>query len=283
MACVNGATEAELLSAYKAVSVVSWRSSVVLIAQLVAVKPAKRGRGQVDKAGVGIKAAIARQSKLLRLSTTTIKNYVRLFNTFFKNGTTCFPILEEIGYFQAALRFQEPLKAIKQIEKLVRANPNFTPTDADVLASKHRAKRVPAASTLAQLNDSQSSLASHIIWAKKELLRIKKLCPDKDFAERMYNPVVEDLDDQLAFMAEQRAEDLCRSAWDRGYHREKQISDATGLDRKTVGAAMLRLSENNEFWQVDEVTHGRRDKRWQKAGEPLGDAYVAPDQMRKTG
>lgn len=224
-----------------------------------------------------------KQAKDLRISFSTVKLNVRIFNTFLKTGLKIYPSLMDKGFFQASLRAPNPVKAIRFFNECVSKDAEFSVTHAHAWAAKERAKRKKSDKIIAKLGARQSPLANHIIWAKHEILRIKSHCPDKHFAERLYTPMVEELEDHLAFMAEKRAEELCRMAWERGYHREAQISEVTGLPRKAVGAAMLRLSDQQEFWEVQEVTHGRRDKRWQKAGVALGSTYVAPDQLRKTG
>jgi hypothetical protein len=277
LSAVKGASEAELLRARRAITSIGWRGEVVFDAAMVNVGYAKRGRGNVDVDCVGVHAAIRKQAKLTRLSVSTIKTNVKIFNTFFKNGLSIYPNLDEKGFFQAALRAPNPISAIKYFDRMVSNNSNFSFTEASNWAERKRRKRLPKNPTVSAAN---TSLAEHIVWAKKEIFRIKSVCPDRKFVDRFYTPLLEELDDHLVFMAEKNAEDICRLAWDRGYHREAQISEATGLNRKTVSSAMLRLSEQEEFWAVEEITHGRHDQRWQKAGVPLGSNYAAPIQQQ---
>lgn len=256
-----------------------WRYDVALDAALVDVGYAKRGRGNVDVHGVGIRSAMRRQAKALHVSLSTIEKNVRIFNTFFKNGVTCYDNLLDKTYFLQALRTSNPKKTIRYFDEQVKKNPEFFVTNAKRYADQQRIKREKV--NQSAVSGKNSPLENHILWAKKEILRIKAMCPDRKFGERFYAPLLEDLDDHLSFMAEKNAESLCRMAWDRGYHREAQIAESTALDRKTVAAAMLRLSDAEEFWEVKESTHGHHDKRWQKSGVPLGSTYVAPEPLRK--
>lgn len=256
ISAISGATEDELLLARKSCASLGWRTEVALDAALVNVSHAKRGRGNVDIDGVGVKAAIQKQAQAMKVSASTIKLNVRIFNTFLKNELNCRPNLTEKGYFQAALRHDNPERAIRYFDSQVSSKSDFSVSDAFRWASKKPE----------QLATATSPLADHIKWAKREIVRVKESCPDKKFGERFYDPLIQDLEDHLTYMSEEEHEQLCRKAWENGNHREGQLVKATGLDSKHVRAAMLRLSEQNEFWEVPETTHGRHDKFWQKSG-----------------
>lgn len=260
LSAIKGASEGELRDARRACASLGWRTEVAFDAELVNVAHARRGRGNLDKAGVGVKAAIRKQAEAMGVSTSTIKLNVRIFNTFLKNGVNNHPILTDKGYFQAALRTKNPTQAIEYFETKVKDNRSFSVTQAMAWAERKRCIS----------KDGDDPLAVHIRWAIDQFNRIKNRCPNQKFADRFYKPLMQDLEDHLAFMSEELDEQKCRLAWDKGYYREGQLVEATGLSKERVSAAMLRLSEQNEFWLVQESTHGRHDKRWQKAGVPLG-------------
>lgn len=276
---IKGASKQELIRARQACSNIGWRSEIVFDAALCDVEHARNGRGNADKNGTGVMAAMRRQAAETRVSVPTIKQNIRIFKTFFKNGINNYPILVDKSFFLHALRAKDPLAALKHFERMVSSDEEFSTSSAKQWVDSERAKRNSEAN---KILSKETPLARHIRWAKKEIIKIKDACPVKKFAERMYEPLLDDLEDHLAFMAETEAEGLCKLAWERGYHREAQIATATRLTRKAVAAAMLRLSAAQEFYEVKEVTHGRHDKRWQKAGVPIGSDFQSPS-LRKTG
>lgn len=278
LSAIKGAKKDELIRARRACSNIGWRTEIAFDAALCDVEYAKRGRGNADKDGVGVYAAIRRQAQETKVSFITVKVNIRIFKTFFKNGIISYPILVDKMFFVHALRTKDPIKTIAYFEKMVSSAESFVPADAKRYAEAEREKRN---TELAGVISKQTELSKHIEWAKKQIIKIKEKCPNKKFAERLYTPLLDDLEDHLAFMAETEAESRCRLAWERGYHREGQIAQATRLNRKVVAAAMMRLSSAQEFYEVQETTHGRHDKRWQKAGVPVNN--FLPDAMRKTG
>lgn len=280
---VKGATEAELLCARQRCKGIGWRGEVACDAELIAQsKTLKGGRGKIDAEGIGTGAALKAQALKTRDSVSTIKLNVRIFNVFFKTKLKFNLSLEDKGFYQAALRSPKPLAALEYFTKQFAADESFTITDAYQWSSEQRAKcNESSTKVLAAVRASQKdkSLAAFLREASAEISALQARCPDKDFAKRFFPQFIEEIEDQLAVMAEQHAEDACRLAWERGYYRENQIALFTSLSRQVVSVTMNRLSESQEFYEVEEHTHGKHDRRWQKAGM----AMVGDASSRKVG
>lgn len=268
---VKGATEAELLYARRQCRGLGWRGEVACDAELLSqCQTLKGGRGKVDSCGIGIGAAIRAQAQKTHDSVETIRLNIRIYKTFFETIVARYDSLEDKGYYHAALRAPNPLKAIEFFAKEFKSNESFTVSEARHWAISQREKRNTSANKIdAKSSPGDKSMTTFLRNAMLEIANLKSQCPDKDFAKRFFPQIIEELEEQLAVMAEDRADALCRMAWEHGHYREQQMALFTGLSRKDVSVVMNRLSEAQEFWEVEEHTHGRHDKRWQKAGVPL--------------
>lgn len=267
---VNGASEAELIYARQQCQRLGWRVEIACDAELVRREYAPRGRGKVDLEGVGVGASMRAHAKKMRCSVATIKVNIRIFNTFFKNELKFYPILQEKGFYQAAVRAPKPIAALEYFTKKFTDDESFTVMDAYRWVTDQREKRLASANKLSLASSPQDkSMSAFLRNAIDTISQLKVQCPDKDFARRVFPSMIEDLEDQFLTIADRNAESLCRMAWERGYYREGQMAQFTGLSRQDVLMAMNRLDSAQEFYVVEEHTHGKHDRRWQKAGVPL--------------
>lgn len=245
-----------------------WRGEVACDAELLSqCQRLKGGRGKVDLHSVGIVAAVRAQAQKTRDSVETIRLNIRIYKTFFETVASRYDSLEDKGYYHAALRAPNPLKAIEFFAKEFSTNELFTVAEAKRWSVAQREKRNASANKLeTKLSQEDKSMIAFLHRSIQEIKDMQARCPDKDFARRVFPSMVEDLEDQFSTIADNNSENLCRMAWERGHYREQQMVSFTGLSRQDVSVTMNRLSELQEFWEVEEHTHGRHDKRWQKAG-----------------
>lgn len=260
-----------MLYARRQCSGIGWRGEVACDAELLTqCKKLKGGRGKIDVEGAGLYAAMREQARKTRCSLETIKLNIRIFNTFCQTQVTHYLRLDDKGFYHAALRAPNPLKAIEFFAKEFQSNELFTVAEARRWSTAQREKRNASANKLdAKLSPEDKSMTAFLRRSIQEIKDMQARCPDKDFARRVFPSMVDDLEDQFATIADGNSENLCRMAWERGHYREQQMVAFTGLSRHNVSVTMNRLSEAQEFWEVEEHTHGRHDKRWQKAGVPL--------------
>ncbi len=113
-----------------------WR--IVCACDAVALSRAalKGGRGKTDDAGVGRLSTAKDEANKAGKKPWTVRRNAQIFNTFKTILRNQHSLLDEKGYFEAALRAPDSRKAIKIFEKEKSENPSFTPEDAHRLAKK---------------------------------------------------------------------------------------------------------------------------------------------------
>jgi hypothetical protein len=258
-----------------------WRGEVACDAELLTqCQFLKGGRGKIDLEGVGIGAVVRAQARKTHDSIETIRLNIRIYKTFFETVVTRYDSLTDKGFFHAALRASNPLRAIEYFAEQFATDEAFNVVTAKQWVAAQREKRIASANKLSAAPSLQDkSMSAFLRKAIDTISQLKAQCPDKDFARRVFPSMIEDLEDQFLTIADRNAESLCCMAWERGYYREGQMTQFTGLSRQDVSMAMNRLDSAQEFYVVEEHTHGKHDRRWQKAGVPL----VSDSSARKVG
>lgn len=112
----------------------AWRIEVACDREIWNRTEAKRGRGNVDVEGVGIKATVAKRAAELGCTPRTIESNARVAKFVREieeeNDESTFTILDEKGYWQAALSADYPKEAIEHFVNAKLENPFFSVSDA---------------------------------------------------------------------------------------------------------------------------------------------------------
>lgn len=111
-----------------------WRIEIAADYEIRQRLHARRGRGNIDTEGVGVKAALAERAAELGLSIETIKKNAQIHKVFFasENGVGAYPILEASAvlkdktFFAEALRADDPHKAVIEFAEKKRNDPLFS-------------------------------------------------------------------------------------------------------------------------------------------------------------
>lgn len=120
-----------------------WRIVAACDAEALArVRRLAGGRGNKDTEGVGRVAAVKERSKATKKCDSQTYRNAQIVNTFGKSILNVQnPLLDDKGYYEAALRADKPKKAIRIFEKEKRDNPNFSVRDAFKLAKELKANK----------------------------------------------------------------------------------------------------------------------------------------------
>lgn len=259
----------------KLLGTVAWKIEVACDAELFNRTKAKNGRGNKDIDGNGIMAAVARRAKEIGCTPNTIwSNWqiARLVQEV-ENVISENNVLEDKGFYKAALTAVNPLEAIKLFVSKKLNNDKFKVSEAyrllDTLQLTKLAAKTQAIEGARQV-DTQS-LLDHIERTKARVIdEIIPDCPDTNFADRVYGALVDDLDDQIADLDTSDLAETLRKAWDAGYRTTEQISKYAGCPDDEVTRVMLTLCDDGDFLQTGQ---GRgRTQLWHKIGEPFGSA-----------
>lgn len=107
-----------------------WRLVCACDALLLSIDPAKPG--VVDIKQTGRVAAAKERAKELGCEPWTIRRNAQIFNTFFKDDLllNVQQQLEDKGFFEAALRADNPKQALRAIARKKETEPNFSVRDA---------------------------------------------------------------------------------------------------------------------------------------------------------
>lgn len=137
IALLPGMTDDEVLDTRvqaKTLGRSAWRIEIACDAELWNRTYARRGRGNVDTEGVGVKATVAKRAAELGCSSRTIESNAKVYKLVQEveqenSANTC-TILDEKGYWQAADASDDPKAAIEHFIEEKLSNPMYSVTDA---------------------------------------------------------------------------------------------------------------------------------------------------------
>jgi hypothetical protein len=168
----------------RALGKAGWRIECACDAVLLSREPLKGGRGRIDIEGVGRIAAARDEGKKKGKVASTVRRNAQIFNTFKTVLNDQHSLLDDKGFFEAALRAPNAKKAIKMFEKERSENPNFSVGDAFKLA-----KNLKESQTKVEIPDVPNYLDPHfksfLLDVENTLLSFKNRCPRPEFEIRL--------------------------------------------------------------------------------------------------
>lgn len=229
----------------------TWRIKMCCDVNLVNRVHAKRGRGNVDILGRGVKAAVRQRASDLACGTSVIWLNLRIFKTFFQNGSPEYTILEDKGFYKAALRAPNALTAIKNfLQKRRKYGADFRVSDAERWAIKRREHQ---RQRQAYGRIKRSELIPHLEHDLTKLIEMKRAFPDQKLAVRLYDPMIETLRDQITDILESTTAERLRSicqAEPTSVFSEQDLAKQTGLAVGNIRYYMRQLEDERAVYQV---------------------------------
>lgn len=153
----------------------------VLLARTVSLKG---GRGQTDANGVGRLAAAKGEAQKRKCADSTIRRNAQIFRLVKTVPNVQHSLLDDKGYFEAALRAPNAKKAIKLFEKEKSENPNFSVRDALRLAKELKENRAKV--VIPDIpNYLDPNLKTFLLDVETALTSFKNRCPRPEFTIRL--------------------------------------------------------------------------------------------------
>ncbi len=251
----------------------AWKIEIACDAEIWNRSYARRGRGNKDEAETGIMASVNKRAAELGCGASTIRKNAQLFNEF-KTVLSVEHILDDKGFYQAALSAPNPQKMVQEIARRKAANPLYSVRDAwrDVDGQKTRAR------TGGDKSDMPALLKAHI---ERTVAKIEKEiipdCPDGTFARRFYSEWLNELRFELHERGIIDNQEKLIDAYDQGYRTDEALQKVTGIARGII----LQILGDRLGWEKvreggkTEMARGDRRWIWRKPGEVLGsDAQI---------
>lgn len=163
-----------------------WRIVAACDAEILArTRKLVGGRGNKDTEGVGKTAAVKERAKQTQKSDAQVYRNAQIVNTFGKSILNVQnPLLDDKGFYEAALRAPNPKKAIRLFEKEKHDNPNFSVRDAFRLAKELKSNR-----TKVNIPDQENYLDPHfktfLLDLENSLASFSNRCPRAEFKIRI--------------------------------------------------------------------------------------------------
>jgi hypothetical protein len=244
-----------LLRHSERLAAVAWRLEVIGLGILADRLPARRGRGNVDVEGRGVRALVAQKAAELGCSSGAIWTSIRIYRTFFKNGKSGLTILQEKGFYLAALEDQDPPSAYRVFVRFrQRQGAQFKVADAERVVRRRRQKRELRAAGHAR---HPSELAQNLEETLAFLLRQQRACPEVKAALKFYDGIVEDTRDFLADILDKVAQARVAKIFRLSQERVipvNELSLQTGMSTGTVQLIMRRLENERVVFKPEADT-----------------------------
>lgn len=207
----------------------------------------KSAPGNPDTQGVGIMAAVAKRAKEIKSTYKTMRENARIYNTFNGHLNAAVQVLPEKQFFLEALKADDPHAALEQFIAQKQGNNKFSPALAEKLikdakkdASQERASLVQEFS-----QPDEKTLSEHTQEFLGVVRQYRNSCPDKDFARRMYDQIIEDFEDHLfGVMADAATRKAVLAASENGCLTVDQIVNRTKLSKKEVEHILESLARD---------------------------------------
>lgn len=168
----------------KAMGKAGWRIECACDAVLLDRAALKGGRGKADTEGSGKVSAAKGRAKEIGCAPQTVRRNAQIHKVFKTVLIDQHSLLDEKGYFEAALRAPDHKKAIKLFEKEKSENPNFSVNDAKRLAKTLKDKQEKI--TVPDVKDYlDPHYKSFLLDLENTLLSFKNRCPRPEFEVRI--------------------------------------------------------------------------------------------------
>lgn len=260
----------------------AWRIECKAYAKLLEREHAKRGRGNKDTEGVGVKAAAHAVAEATKRHPRTILRDVQIYRELLQNGGNDTIELHDKSFFVIALAAHNPQKAIRRIAKLKRKQPDFSTREARILVEDMNAGRTPRAE-LATIDVMREHL-DHV--AKTLSSDFIPNAPKEDLVKRYYQDWKDDIDWERERLKKDKR-DLKRAILDayskRGAFTEEMIAQELDRPIEEVRAATKEMIAEGVFTgyvreggETEKQKGNARRQLLKLKGEPLGNYYQEP-------
>lgn len=222
---------------------------------------AVRGRGNKDVDEKGIMAAVNKRAEELGCGASTILKNAQIFKRF-KNTLTSESHLDEKGFFLAALSAPDPDAAIEDFSQKKLDNPYFRVTDAwkQVETQKENAKQARERVAGGIRDTLQDLMIAHIDKSIALQQQLKLECPLRRIGDRLYDSMIEDLEDVKQNIQLENVETAIERAIKDGYGTILDLAGFTGLSQLDVRRAVKKLIEK-DIVEIRSIEESRQDGR----------------------
>lgn len=230
------------------------------------------GRGQADVEEKGIMAAVNKRAAELGCGASTIRKNAQIYQQFKTVLSAEQNILDDKGFFQAALSAPDPDEAIEMFTQKRLDNPLYRVADAyrDIEDEREKVESARRKVTAAIRSLERKRLAEHIeIKAIPTILSLQKKCPNTAFATVYWAEILRELRERLDDMQTADLKQAVLKAWAVGHQTGEQVSSFTGLPISEVRRIMKTLVRAGYFvekeleWKPDNA-RGSRQKLWRR-------------------
>lgn len=181
-------------------------------------------------------------------------------------------LLDQKGFYLAALSATEPVAALESFAEAKKAEPTFRVSDAFRMLEKsgkttRNATKAAIESVRAREGtlEQRVALINHITIARKTILRdILPTCPSDQLKKDTWDPLLLDLDNALRDIFDEDAGNAMKKSWLAGNHSENELSLNTGFPLDIVHRIMLYLSDDFIL-----VPRDSGSPVWHMVGQPL--------------
>lgn len=240
----------------------------------------KGGRGKVDTEGVGKLGAAKKEAKKRDVSDRTIRRNAQIHRLVKTVENDHHSLLDDKGYFEAALRAPDSKKAVRIFEKEKSENPNFSVRDAMRLAKKLKENRkkveIPD-----EVNYLDPQFKNFLIDLENTLTSFKNRCPRPEFVIRIESMIKTTRFERAR--TPQSDYEAVRKQVDEGACTTEEIAEEVYLShaeiKKICGQIIEKEPETYELRPIGANTEQARGSRAQglfRKDAPSGDDFEIP-------
>lgn len=259
----------------------AWRIECKCHAKLLDREFAKRGRGNKDTEGSGVKAAARAVALTTNRHPSTILKDAQIYRELLQNGRNDTTDLEEKSFYVIALSAHHPQRALRRMAKMKRKRPDFSTRDARILVEDLNSGRQPRAELA--ITDE---LLDHLDRVSRTIKHnFINHAPKEELVTRYYTDWRDDIDwerERLRHDKKELKKAILGAYRNRGAHTEEAIAKELGRNLEEVRIAIKDLIAEGVFdGYVDEGGRKEHQKGFPKRllrlkGEPLGNFYTEP-------
>ncbi len=246
-------TNDELLLARSSLGRFGWRLQCAIDHLVVdRVEKLKGGRGNKDDEDKGRNQAIRKQARKINVTPGTIRRNVAIHELIVEASQTdafdvnSLSILDEKGYFLAALTAADPIGALGIFIQQKSSPKRFRVTDAYRLLSNQdlTTKKVTTKAIAAIRSATREARFVYL----KNLYNTLRDCPDDEMSLRLgIGDCLEDVRDELQEMRDADIVTAVKKAWSVDCKSEPDLARATGFQAKDISRLLML---NNDFIRV---------------------------------
>ena len=257
----------------------AWRIECKCHAKLLDREFAKRGRGNKDTEGIGVKAAARAVALATNRHPSTILKDAQIYRELLQNGRSDATGLQEKTFYVIALSAHNPQKALRRMAKMKHKRPDFSTRDARSLVEDINAGRTPPCE-LANGDEMLRHLDGVSRTIKQNFIAHS---PKEDLITRYYSDWRDDIDwerERLKHDKKELKKSIVAAYKQRGAYTDEAIAKELDRSMEEVRAAVQELIAEGVFTEyvreggeTEKQKGNSRRKLLRLKGEPLGNFY----------